>query len=162
MAAAGSPGSGMCGQDLDLALILADGSATGMADPAFVAHSGPMARWAMAVWNGWMSIPSLSATMQEAISARDSAVHPWKVTYGPAAATYLSATRLGWTIVDATTWITDRGLQLDLRVDPPAVITRQVHDAVRRWRWRAIALKFPSLSVAPTGRGQSWSPSGSC
>ena len=32
-AAASAPGSGPCGQDLDLALILADGSARGSADP---------------------------------------------------------------------------------------------------------------------------------
>jgi hypothetical protein len=32
-AAAAHPGDSMCGQDLDLALILADGSAKGMADP---------------------------------------------------------------------------------------------------------------------------------
>ena len=44
--AAGNTGCGFGGQNLDLALILADGSATGKVDPAFVAHSGPMGHWA--------------------------------------------------------------------------------------------------------------------
>ena len=96
--------------------------------------------------------------MKEAISACDKAAHPWKIAYGPAAATYLSAARLGWTIVDATTWITDRGVQLDLLADPPVVITRHVHDAVRWWRWRAVALKYPSLSVGADGEGAIMEP----
>ena len=158
VAAAGSPASGMGGQDLDIALILADGSATGVADPAFVAHSGPMGHWAMAVWNGWLPTASLNNMMKEAISACDKAVHPWMIAYGPAAATYLSAQRLGWTIVDATTWVTDRGLLLNPLVDPPAYITRQVNEAVRRWRWRAISLRYPSLSVLADGEGAIMEP----
>ena len=158
VAAAGAAGSGMCGQDLDLALILADGSATGMADPAFAAHSGPLGHWAMAVWNEWRPIPALNSSMKEAISACDKAAHPWRIAYGPAAATYLSARRLGWSTANATAWTTDRGRHLDLRVDPPAVIIREVHDAVRRWRWRALALKYPSLSVFADGEGAVMEP----
>jgi hypothetical protein len=102
-AVAAHPGESMCGQDLDLALILADGSAKGMADPAFVAHTGPMGHWAMAVWNGWLPMLSLSSMMQEAMTACQKARQPWRIGYGPATATYLSAVRLGWSIVDATT-----------------------------------------------------------
>ena len=116
---AAHPARSMCGQVLDLALILADGSAKGTADPAFEAHTGPMGRWAMAVWNGWLPMLSLSSMMQEAMTACQKARQPWRIAYGPAAATYLSAVRLGWSIVDATTWITDRGMPLDLRIDPP-------------------------------------------
>ena len=96
--------------------------------------------------------------MAAAISECDKAVHPWRTAYGPAAATYLSAKRLGWTVVDGTIWITDRGRQLDLRVDPPAVVIREVNDAVRRWRWRAVAEKFPSLSVLADGEGAVMEP----
>ena len=42
VAHATAPASGTCGQDLDLALLIADGSATGKADPAFAAHSMPI------------------------------------------------------------------------------------------------------------------------
>ena len=33
-----TPGERACGQNLDLALVIADGSATGRADPAYDAH----------------------------------------------------------------------------------------------------------------------------
>ena len=36
--------------DLDMALVLADGSAKGRADPAFAAHDAPIGYWALAVW----------------------------------------------------------------------------------------------------------------
>ena len=143
---------------MDLALILADGSASGRVDPAFAAHSGPMGHWAMAIWNSWFTFSSCCSMMAGAISACEKAVHPWRVAYGPVATIYLSAKRLGWTVVDGAIWITDRGRQLDLRVDPPAVVTREVNDAVRRWRWRAIAVKYPSLSVLADGEGAVMEP----
>ena len=43
VAAAAAPSCGACGQNLDLALVLADGSATGRVDPAYEAHAGPWA-----------------------------------------------------------------------------------------------------------------------
>ena len=49
-AAAAAPSSGTAGQNLDLALILADGSRSGRADPAYEAHKGPIGKWANAVW----------------------------------------------------------------------------------------------------------------
>ena len=51
IASATSPTSGFGGQELDAAMMIADGSAKGMADPVCVAHFGPMWHWAMAVWN---------------------------------------------------------------------------------------------------------------
>ena len=42
VAHATAPASGPCGQDLDMALLIADGSATGKADPAFDAHTMPI------------------------------------------------------------------------------------------------------------------------
>ena len=99
-----------------------------------------------------------AAMMQEAMTACQKARQPWRLAYGPAAATYLSAVRLGWSIVDATTWITDRGMPLDLRIDPPAVIIRQTRASVRRWRWRAVALKHPCSSVLADGEGAMMEP----
>jgi len=48
-AKASAPPSGSCGQDLDLALMIADASASGRADPAFDAHKLPIATWALAI-----------------------------------------------------------------------------------------------------------------
>ena len=58
--------------------------------------------------------------------------HPLRIAYGPVVGIYLSAVRLACAIVDATMWIIDRGM---------------------RWRWRAVALKHPSLSVFANGEG---------
>ena len=48
-AAASAPGAGTGGQNLDMAMVVADGSKKGRADPAYDAHSLPIGEWAMAV-----------------------------------------------------------------------------------------------------------------
>jgi len=53
VAAITSSGAGAGGQNLDLALMIADGGKTGRADPAYDAHGLPIGEWAMAVWEGW-------------------------------------------------------------------------------------------------------------
>ena len=59
-AAASAPGAGTGGQNLDLAMVVADGSNKGRADPAYDARSLPIGEWAMAVWEKW-SPPYLHA-----------------------------------------------------------------------------------------------------
>lgn len=49
-AAIAAPASGTGGQNLDAALIFADGGPSAMADPAFDAHLLPIGAWATAVW----------------------------------------------------------------------------------------------------------------
>ena len=39
------------GQELELALMIADASAKGRADPAFPGHTEVVQHWAMAVWH---------------------------------------------------------------------------------------------------------------
>ena len=41
------------GANLDLSLLLADGTSNGAADPAFEAHVGVVHHWALAVWENW-------------------------------------------------------------------------------------------------------------
>ena len=48
-AKAAAPAAGTCGQNLDLALVMADASNNGRADPAFDAHKIPIATWALAI-----------------------------------------------------------------------------------------------------------------
>ena len=57
-----------------------------------------------------------------------------------------SAQRIGWTVCDAQHLITDVGESLDLKSDPPVVVEKEVHEAVRRWRWRRVAEKHQHLS----------------
>ena len=51
-AAVAAPGVGTGGQNLDMALIMADGGPKGRADPAYDAHKLPIGEWAFAVLGG--------------------------------------------------------------------------------------------------------------
>ena len=68
-AKAAAPPAGSCGEDLDLALIIADASATGRADPAFDAHKILTATWALAVWEAWLPPEVLTQLFNAAIFA---------------------------------------------------------------------------------------------
>eukprot|EP00972_Heterocapsa_arctica_P010672 1565874-Heterocapsa_arctica.AAC.1 len=63
VAAASVPGGS---GELDLALVLADGSMRGKVDPAFAAHEAPIVKWAEAVWEGWLPRPALDLLVDTA------------------------------------------------------------------------------------------------
>jgi len=75
------------------------------------------------------------------------APRPWSRVYGPAAAFITTCARLRWTVVDAFNVVTDKGQPLNLTVDSPAEVVRQVAAAVRRWRWRNIERAIPQLKM---------------
>ena len=52
--AAAAHGGSCCGQQLDAALLMADGSEYGRADPALDAHEQPLKQWAQDVWEQWL------------------------------------------------------------------------------------------------------------
>ena len=64
--AATAPASGSGGQDLDVALLLADGGAKGRADPACPAHSMPIGAWAAAVWEPMLPMDVLEPMIESA------------------------------------------------------------------------------------------------
>ena len=115
-----------CGAgDLDLTLVLADGSMTGRADPAFAAHDAPIGKWAEAVWSHWLPRAALDRLTRNALAlAREGAIS-WGKVCGPAAAFVASALRLGWHVIDSQTLITDNGLAIDLLCDSPAFVTAE-------------------------------------
>ena len=80
--AAAAPASGAGGQNVDLALIMADGSTNGRTDPAFPAHALPIGFWAMAVWNGWMPESDLHHMIWVAKNKLAAANFPWRLVYG--------------------------------------------------------------------------------
>ena len=51
MGSATAPTSGFGGQELEAAMMIADGSAKGKADPAFDAHTDVIVHWAQSIWN---------------------------------------------------------------------------------------------------------------
>ena len=139
------PREGLGGQELEMAMMIADGSKTGRADPAFPAHTNVVHHWALVVWNEWVPTPTLQVCLNYARTRTDRAKQPWSAANGPASALLLTVKRVGWEVVSATELISDRGKRLNLTVDPPVVIKRAVEAAVRRWRWRNMALTHPSL-----------------
>ena len=85
-AAASAPGAGAGGQNLDMAMVVADGSKKGRADPAYDAHSLPIGEWAMAVWERWTTRVSMQKVIDDAVERTTRATNKWSVCYGPGAA----------------------------------------------------------------------------
>ena len=91
--------------DLDLTLAMIDGSLHGMADPAFAAHSDPIATCAKAVWCASIPIHMFVKLISKALLLPTNdlreATNTWARVRGPAAAFVASAQRLGWQIISA-------------------------------------------------------------
>ena len=158
VAAAVAPQDGTGGQQLDLALMLADGSAKGNADPAFDAHVMPIGDWARAVWEERLPRSTLNRLAAQAKLKLVRARNVWSKVTGPGTVLVATCARIQWVVIDGTLLRTDTGAELDLKIDPPAVIERNVREAVVRWRWRNIEKSFPELAVNGTGRGAMMQP----
>ena len=158
-----SPVAGWSGQDVDLALIIADGSASGTTDPVFGAHLVPIGTWATAIWERWLPIALLDGSIADAKAKAVRSPRPWAVATGPATVFVLTAARLDWTVHSATSVTTDEGTRLTLHIDPPAVVKIECKRAVQRWRWRNVQRKFPSLCLGNLrGVGPTCRAYGSC
>ena len=138
--------------DLDLTLMIADGSLSGRADPAFAAHCDPIAAWAEAVWCSWLPIYMLASLVNSACRVQDRATNIWATVRGPAAAFVASARRLGWRVVNAIIVIDDRDHELHFDRDSPAMIRHLVEASVRRWRWRSVEARYLSLNCRMGGK----------
>lgn len=149
---------GMAGQNLDVALLLADGPASGKADQAYAAHDDPIHLWALAVWSSWMPRTRLQVMVVDAKVELAQAARPWAKVYGVAAGFVATASRLKWLVHDAFGLTTDEGRTLQLDIDPPIVIGELVAEAVRRWRWRQIEVALPSLHSGGRGLGACMRP----
>ena len=148
-----APGYGASGQNLDLALVLADEGPRGRADPAFDAHLQPIEQWAMAIWEQWLPVPSMNRMLTDAEQRLSGARSKWPKVYGPAAAMLATCWRLGWAAFDATHLATDLNKHLRLHLDSPAVVVTEVIESVKRWRWRRVERGLPQLSRNGSGRG---------
>ena len=158
MAAAVAPKNGTGGQQIDIALMLADGGPKGRADPAFDAHTLPIGEWARAVWEERLPRLALMALAAQAMLQLAKAKRIWATVHGPGAAMVATCARIQWTVRDAFRLVTDTGTELDLRLDPPAAVDAQVKKAVERWRWRNIEKSIPELATNGSGRGAMMQP----
>ena len=94
-AAGAAPGAGTGGQNLGIALMLADGSSKGRADPAFDAHMMPIGEWAMACWGNWVTDSAMDAIVKAAKGMVVAAKNQWARVCGQGAAMVMSCMRLG-------------------------------------------------------------------
>ena len=136
-----SPDGG--GKHFELTLLAADGN-TGTLDPAFDAHIIPL--FMRAWWQKWQPLQSLcdaAENAKERIMVDGAAA--WRKVTGPAATLIASAQRIGWTIDQGRYVECDDKENLDLLLDPPAVVVQHARRAVRRWRINNVANMFPAL-----------------
>ena len=156
--AATAPAGGSGGQDLDVALMLADGSAKGKADPAFPAHAMPIKSWAEAVWMQRLPRSSMKRMINFEKKKLRKAARQWSVCCGPAAAFVATCNRLLWKVVDESTVVTDLGRTISFELDPPKAVKMEVDEAVRRWRWRRIVKHDGDVDADIAGRGAFMEP----
>ena len=74
----------------------------------------------------------------------------WHVVRGPAAALVVTCSRIGWRVNSALLITTHEGRQLDLTLDPPAVIEQHARLALQNWRDNTIRR---SLGTSPNPGG---------
>lgn len=89
------PASGLAGQDLDIAPILADDSGSGESGPTFLADFATMSHWAMLVCGSWLLVPHLQRMVTHAKVVLTQVVVLWQAAKGPVTAFVATATRLG-------------------------------------------------------------------
>ena len=158
VAAVAAPASGCGGQNLDAALLVADGGPRSQVDPAYDAHVLSIGEWATAVWEGWAKRCSLNAMVSKANRKQDEAKSPWATVCGPAGGMVASCRRLLWKVHDATRITTDEGRELNLDLDPPAMVKKEIVKAVQRWRWRKMQKDMPKLAKGGDAAGAIMEP----
>ena len=113
-----APGAGTGGQNMDIALIFADGGPKGKADPAFDAHMMPIGEWALASWENWATEVAMESIVKAALAMVAKGKNRWASVYGPGAALVMTCIRIEWQVVSARHLVTHEGEMLDLKLDP--------------------------------------------
>ena len=157
-AAIASPATGTGGQNLDAALIVADGGPSGCADPAFDAHLLPIGEWAAAVWSERLPVESMQRLIAVGKRQIAKAKNIWAICRGPGTAFIATCRRLKWTVKDAITIVTDDGKVMQLNLDSPAAVVVQVKLSIKRWRWRNLEKTLPQLAKGGSGNGALMGP----
>ncbi len=157
-AAAAAPVAGTSGQSVDITFALEHAVHRVDADPAVVAHTGPIGQWAMAAWDSWLPRSAMLRLAAHARRRLTTARNLWATVTGPGAAFVASASRLRWIVHDAFSVTTDAGVPLRFDIDPPAVVVKEVAASVARWRWRRVELLCPHLESAGRGLGADLMP----
>ena len=130
-------------------------------DPAFLADSGPVVRWARAVWlhtanlypAGWPNFIELAKSfVAEKHSAE--AKPGWLASRGPMGALVRTLARIGWRARTALDFTTDRGELLSFKTSTPLAIKAEVGRSTHRRLVRRLRLKdadgpIEEINLAP-------------
>ena len=152
--------NGIGGQNLDLALLLADVSAQERAGP-FEARSGHIPSISglfQYIWGRRLSTDELLLLAVGAKVKLTKATRPWSVCTGPASAFIATFAKSVWTIADALGGCNDICEKTDFVKGPPFVIKKMCDELVRRWRWRRIGQALPSANLGDKGVGACTEP----
>jgi len=120
-------------------------------DPSFLAHELPVLHYAKACYEQWLPANTINTTCSQVQEALEAAEFKCNAAKGPIAATILTLKRIGWSLEDGHTMVTDTGATLNLTVDSPAFVVDQVTQAVRRKIGSEIDVSLPFLQAK--GRG---------
>ena len=138
------------GKNYEMVLYVADCNGSTL-DPAFDAHTLPLAFYATAWWEEWVPHEELRKAQEDAVAALVSAKGSiWQKVTGPVAGAVATAWRLGWVFMSAKAIKTDRGRILDLTLDSPAAVKKEVIESVKRWRLARLILVCPFLKPSYT------------
>ena len=83
----------------------------------------------------------LDVVIKDALVRIPTAKSSWSIVYGPAAALVATTARLGWKVLSPTLLIDDRGRDINLTLDSPAIVEDWVCESVTRWRWKRVESK---------------------
>ena len=130
-------GTDTAGGSVDAELMARDGL-RGRSDPAFMAHTAPIATLAQAWWENWRPQEALCKAFQDVDSKLRKDQYDvnstWNRVQGPTAAAIVSANRIGCRFVHPAVLVTATGKTLDFRRDPPAAVAAALAQAVISWR----------------------------
>eukprot|EP00971_Amphidinium_carterae_P077802 1538648-Amphidinium_carterae.1 len=132
-----------CGTDLPFIYC----GAFGHKDPGAIHHGRVLAAWAGAMQEGILPQEALQAALYNAARSLVKARQPWRSVHGPAGTLLLVACRLGWSMQDHLSMVTDLGRRMPLLECSGQDLTSE---AVRA-TIRGIGTKVTS------GLGQIWS-----
>ena len=146
VAASAAPSSG--GKSPDMILFALD-VAGGSLDPIFSATVLLIKHWALAWWDGWAARRDLADAMLWAIAKlRHAQGSVWHYVSGPTTALVASLWRIGWSIIDAQSFVSDDGSVLNCLTDSPAAIALEANRSVHRWQLARV-VKLNPLILPP-------------
>ena len=113
-------------------------------DPMIRATLLPVMMMLRAAWENWVPQHVIAYGRTSCDAVR------WSQVKGPFSAVRLTLERVGWQVIDATTWRTHEGDDIDVFELGPWSVKRILLRAVQAWQWREVS-KGPGLEHLASG-----------